>query len=418
MKSINEFIAASAVIIFPASVLVVDRVYGAVFLLVILLGMWQMVIYRKEIFPVSKGEKLFFFSLCIVMVTVVITTVVNDTDMARADRFLAPVLAIPAYYFFKRNLFDEKYLWIGLVLGALIAAGTAIYQVTGLDYCPIREVRATGAVHWIIFGDLALLLGVLSLAGTGWFVGKNKWMVTLPVLAFVAGMIASALSLSRGGWVAIPFLGIIFLWYSSKKISLKIYVMSFLLVILAVVSLYLLPQSGVQKRVEVTVMNIEQYSDSNDIDDKLRATSIGARFEMWKAAWLIFKDAPLIGVGWGDYTKKVRGLIIQKLINRHIGYYYHPHNQFLSALAKGGLLGLIAIIVLLMLPAAIYYRSINFIQDTKLNRLALAGLLLIVGFTSFSLSDSFLEHSRTIIFISFYMVVFMSIVLRGNRKGA
>ena len=105
MKSINEFIAASAVIIFPASVLVVDKVYGAVFLIVILLGIWQMVAYRKEIFPISKDEKLFFLSLCFVMVTVVITTVVNDTDMARADRFLALFLAIPAYYFFKRNLY-------------------------------------------------------------------------------------------------------------------------------------------------------------------------------------------------------------------------------------------------------------------------------------------------------------------------
>ncbi|MBT6701309.1 MAG: hypothetical protein HOB14_06575, partial [Gammaproteobacteria bacterium] len=134
MKSINEFIAASAVIIFPASVLVVDKVYGAVFLIVILLGIWQMVAYRKEIFPISKDEKLFFLSLCFVMVTVVITTVVNDTDMARADRFLALVFAVPAYFFIKRSLLNRGFIWFGLVLGSNVAFCIALYQVYWSDY--------------------------------------------------------------------------------------------------------------------------------------------------------------------------------------------------------------------------------------------------------------------------------------------
>ena len=158
MKSINEFIAASAVIIFPASVLVVDKVYGLVYLIVILLGIWQMIVHRKEIFPISKDERFFFFSLSIVMVTVVITTIANDTDMARADRFLAPILAIPAYIFFKRNLLNEKYVWFGLLIATLIVLSVAIYQVSYLTYCPINPIRASGAVHKIIFGDAQTFL--------------------------------------------------------------------------------------------------------------------------------------------------------------------------------------------------------------------------------------------------------------------
>jgi O-antigen ligase len=408
MKSINEYIAASAVIIFPASVLVVDKVYGAVFLIVILLGMWQMVTYRKEIFPISKDEKLFFFSLCFVMVTVVITTVVNDTDMARADRFLALVLAIPAYYFFKRNLFDEKYIWIGLILGALIAAGTAIYQVTGLTYCPIKPVRAHGAVHQIIFGDLALLMGVMSLASIGWFWQRKQWFILIPVLTFLAGIFASVLSLTRGGWVALPFLVLVFLGYTSKRLNSKVKAFSFSLLLFLIVSIYLIPLSGVKNRIDNSWVNIQSYVESQDVKDAARKTSFGSRLEMWKTAWLIFLENPVVGVGWGNYIIDADELVKKGIVGKDVAKYSHPHNQFMSALSKGGGLGFISIVVLYLLPMLIFYKVLS--GDTKPmnDRLALAGLLLLVAFLCFSLTEAILERSRSIIFFSFYLAVYMA----------
>ena len=412
MKSINEFIAASAVIIFPASVLVVDKVYGAVFLIVILLGIWQMVTYRKEIFPISKDEKLFFFSLCIVMVTVVITTVVNNTDMARADRFLAPVLAVPAYIFFKRYLFEEKYVWIGLLAGTLIAVVVAIYQV----FWQFHVWRAVGAVHEIIFGDLALVMGVMSLAGIGWFKEKKQWLIIIPALAFIAGIAASALSLSRGGWVALPFLLGLIIWYAFKSLSLKKGGGIFALLIIAIGSVYLIPQTGVQKRINLTKENINLYLNSHDVNDESRATSIGKRFEMWKAARIIFYRNVYVGTGWGGYSDQVQDMIRKGEINKSVGKYYHPHNQYLSALAKGGVLGLLGIVILILIPMVVFYRSINFSSKVKIDRLALAGLILLVAYIFFGLSEAILERSRTIIFFSFYLVVFMSLTMNIRQK--
>jgi O-antigen ligase len=413
MKSINEFIAASAVIIFPASVLVVDKVYGAVFLLVILLGMWQMVIYRKEIFPVSKGEKLFFFSLCIVMVTVVITTVVNDTDMARADRFLALVLAIPAYYFFRRYLSNEKYIWIGLVTGAFIAIGVAIYQV----FFMAKIWRATGVVNPIIFGDLALIMGVMSLAGIGWFRERKQWSISIPLLAISAGILASGLSQVRGAWVAFPFLILLFIWYSSKRVTFRARVLVFSLFVLTIVGIYLAPQTGVQKRVDKTFNNVSKYFSRDDVNDNSRLSSVGSRFEMWKASWIIFQDNPVVGGGWGNYTEKAQKLVDNGVINKNAAKFYHPHNQFVSALAKGGLLGFVAISILFLFPAIIFYKSIKNNSEPKYQHLSLAGLVLLIGFISFSLTESILERSRSIIFFSFYMAVFMAAVQIGQRKN-
>jgi O-antigen ligase len=406
MKSTNEFIAASAVIIFPASVLVVDKVYGLVFLIVILLGFWQMVTYRKEVFPISKEEKMFFFSLCIVLVSVFITTLVNDTGLARADRFLALVLTIPAYYYFKKNIFNEKYIWMGLVVGAVIAGGVAVFQVFG----PSHQWRATGVVHWIIFGDLALVMGVMSLAGIGWFQKQNKWVILFPVLAFIGGMVASALSLTRGGWIALPFLLLLLVWYSSKRLTLKSKVITYCLLMLMVGSIYFIPQTGVQQRMEQSMSIIERYSESKNVNDWVRHSSIGGRFEMWKAASLIFIDNPIVGVGWGNFAEKSREFVGQGLVNKSVGLVYHPHSQFFSALSKGGLFGFFAISILFFIPITIFYKSVRDKTEVMIQRQALAGLILVASFICFGLTEAILEKSRSIIFFSFYLSVFMAAI--------
>ena len=412
MNSINKFIAASAVIIFPASVLGMDKLHGLVFIIIFLLGLWLLFSDYKNIFPLLKDEKYFFFALSIVMVTVIITTLINNTDMARADRFLAPVMAIPVYLHFKRYLVDEKYLWIGLVLGALIAASIAIYQMFWLT----TFRRAAGVVNPIIFGDLSLLMGVMSLAGMAWFKAQKQWMIIIPALAMAAGLLASGLSLVRGGWLALPLLILLLMWYASKRLKLKVIFLGLSLMLLTVSSLYFVSQTGVQKRIAASWINLDRYLDSQDVNDKVRGASDGVRFEMWKAAWIIFKDNPVVGGGWGDYMEKAQALVDKGVVNKIAAKYYHPHNQFMSALAKGGLFGFLAISALFLFPAIIFYRSISHSNAAETRRLALAGLILIVGFVGFGLTESILERSRSIIFFSFYLAVLMALVQFSRHK--
>ena len=416
MNSINKFIAAAAVIIFPASVLGMDKLHGLVFIIIFLLGLWLLISDYKNIFPLLKEEKYFFFSLSIVMVTVIITTLVNNTDLARADRFMAPIMAIPMYLYFKRYLVDEKYLWIGLVLGALIAASVALYQVFWLEYKHWQTPRATGVVNPIIFGDLALLMGVISLAGMGWFKERKQWIVIIPAIAMAAGLLASGLSLVRGSWLTLPFLVLLLMWYASKRLKLKISLTGFSLMLLTIVSLYFLPQTGVQKRIALSWTNVDQYLDSQDVNDKVRQSSDGIRFEMWKAAWIIFKENPVVGGGWGDYMVKAQVLVDKGLVNKSAAISYHPHNQFLSALAKGGFQGFLAILMLFLFSAIIFYRSIGHSSAAETQRLALAGLILIVGFVGFSLTESILERSRSIIFFSFYLAALMALLQASRQR--
>ena len=410
MKVTANFISTSALILYPSSVLVVDHVSGAVFLIVLLAGLTTMFKRFSSLPPLTVQEKAFFIVVSLLFLTALITTYFNDTNLDRGDRFINLIMVIPVYVFFKCVDIKEKYLWSGLAIGTVAALIVGIYQVYG----PIHQSRATGAVHQILFGDLSLLLGVMSLAGYTWFRQQKERLVLIPFLVFLAGILASVISLTRGSWLALPFLSLIFIWILSRHLSTKKIVTIFGLLSLVVAIIYLTPQTGVQKRVDETVSNIDRYIKSTNVDDPVRSNSTGSRFEMWQAAWLIFKDNPVVGVGWGNYTDKAMELVEQGILNKEIAEFSHPHNQFMSALAKGGLLAFIALILLFIFPAFIFFRSLRDDTNPQVQRFALAGLILVIGFASFSLSESIFERSRSITFFSFYLAVFMSIVLRNR----
>jgi O-antigen ligase len=412
MSRINNIIAASSVIIFPATVLGVDKSSGLIFGVVVLLGLWQMIFHYKDILPISKEEVIFFFSLSILLLVAITTTYITKADFARADRFIGLVLVIPVYMYFKQNLTNEKYVWFGVIIGAYIAFIIALYQSYEAGY----QQRATGVVNGILFGNLSLIMGVMSLAGLGWFNKLKWWLLIFPILAFISGLLASALSLTRGGWLSLPFLILLFIWYISKRFSLRTNIISLGLVVVLVGGIYILPQTGVQKRIDTSLTNLHIYLDSENVNDAARSNSVGSRLEMWKAAWLIFVDHPIIGVGWGGYSQKAQELVNKGDINAIASKFYHPHNQYLSALAKSGLIGLIVIIIFYYLQAFVFSLCIRGSRQSEVHRLSLAGLILVVGFASFGLTEAVLERSKPVIFYAFYLAVFMALIQRSDQE--
>lgn len=414
MKKFFNFVSLLALIVFPTTILGFGKPSGAAYAVVILCGLASISIYRKDIFPVSQQEKKLFFSVSLFYFMALAVTLYLDTGIGNADRFLAMLLVIPSYLFFKIFPYDkEKYLWSGLVLGAFVSVGIGLYQVFG----PEQLTRARGVVHPILFGDISLIMGLMSLAGIGWFKAQNKWLVALPVLALVAGMLASALSLSRGAWVALPLIGILYFWYLMRFLTIKKVVVIVTFFVIGLSLVYLIPQTGVQKRIDNTLNNLTQYFDSQSVNDHIRTTSVGSRFEMWKAAWIIIKENPVTGVGWDQYTEKAEEVFDRGLVNKSAYKHTHPHNEFLSTLAKGGLLGFIGLMTLLLYPGYYFFRAIQQHTEPEIQRTALAGLILITGFACFGLSEAIFERSRPANFYSFYLAVLLAMVYSLSAKS-
>lgn len=101
--------------------------------------------------------------------------------------------------------------WLGICAGALGACVVALY-----DRLVLAQPRAGIEINAIPFGNLALLLGFLSLMAVLWWScrgprgGRSRWLLSLALLGALSGFLASLLSGTRGGWVAVPCLAGLF----------------------------------------------------------------------------------------------------------------------------------------------------------------------------------------------------------------
>lgn len=114
---------------------------------------------------------------------------------------LWPVLAATLLVWLRCYRPSPRHWWLGCCLGALSAGGIALYERLVLG-----EARADNGMNAIPFGNLALLLGGLSLLAALWW-GQapglsRRWRslgVALAASAALSGLLASLLSGTRGG---------------------------------------------------------------------------------------------------------------------------------------------------------------------------------------------------------------------------
>jgi len=147
----------------------------------------------------------------------------------------------------------------------------------------------------------------------------------------------------------------------------------------------------------------------------LMNTSVGQRFEMWRAAWHMFLEHPLLGIGTGAFYEEAQQMTHRGLIVPAAAQYDHPHSDFFDALSSRGMLGLLALFALLGVPAIYFLRALKSPEDTS-HAVGLAGLLLVCGFAIFGLTDTVFIHSMNISWYVIYVALFTALLKPGHAK--
>ena len=142
-------------------------------------------------------------------------------------------------------------------------------------------------------------------------------------------------------------------------------------------------------------------------------TSAGQRLEMWGVAWRLFLQAPLTGVGTGDYMSGAEQLVEEGEALPVTAIYDHPHNEFLDALSSRGLVGLAALLLLFGVPTWLFARSLGSPDPARMGA-SLGGLLVCIGFPGFGLSETLLVHSVTLGWYVIMTAIFMA-TAEGNE---
>ncbi|OGW46954.1 MAG: hypothetical protein A2078_08280 [Nitrospirae bacterium GWC2_57_9] len=263
------------------------------------------------------------------------------------------------------------------IIALLTYAGFIGHKKLMLPLAPLH-------VHHIWFSNLNAI-GLYAAAAFLLFPHRQrtKKIDGAVALFMLISLACIALSLSRTAWFGLLLTSLIMTALLSFMTRNR---KPFLLALLAIMGASLLLYGFspfVQYRISMIYSDIANYVSGYEV-----ATSLGARFLMWKAAFLMFLSNPLVGVGTGDYVLTMNRYMASGEFPGFLAEYNQPHNMYLFALATNGLLGLAALLF-------IFYRSFTFSipvlgnPETGQRALGFLAVATTVHFMIAGLTDSF-----------------------------
>ena len=218
-----------------------------------------------------------------------------------------------------------------------------------------------------------------------------KWLIFISWATFVACFGAIVISLSRGALLGLVVAVMVVMAVSSRR---TLFAMLALLTILALFlglgAMQLLP-AQISDRISEAVSNFGVF-DVREVKLTPENWPIVERMAMWQAAWYMYEDHPLLGVGIGNYVEAYKDYHMPGW-KKDKG---HAHNYYLNVLAEMGTVGLIAYLLLLTTFFTHIIRVIRRLSrspDYQLERYIVIGLLgALVALSMHNIFDDLFVH--------------------------
>ncbi|NGZ86513.1 O-antigen ligase family protein [Duganella aceris] len=267
---------------------------------------------------------------------------------------------------------SRKALWWGLIAGTCAGCVFIVYQRWGMGID-----RPGGLINSITFGDIMLCMGLMCLAGMLDFSGRAAiW----PGIGALAGLIGSIATGTRGGWIAVLLSSLLLLRHG-HVLRGRLRKGLALLGLALLVSTYFVPQTGARDRIDQGISDVRQYLGGGET-----YTNVGIRFELWRAAAKVIRHHPLLGASGPTVRAEMEQLVADGQAHPYVLEFEHFHNDILQALVFGGVIGLIAWSLTLLLPFLFFLKQMRKEKCAR-NAPALAGMLLVLSYFSFGLTE-------------------------------
>lgn len=303
------------------------------------------------------------------------------------------------------------------VLAYSIALGCVSSGILAIMQFPVLG-RSEGYTNAIRFGNIAILLGVAC-----WFFAVVKlfkwWERAFFVVAGCMGMLASFLSLSRGGWLLLLLVPFVFIFFAENK-KLKVKIFTLMCVANVACLLVIASVPALNSRIELAEKEVHGYLENRDAYVE---SSVGARLEQWRLGWKLGLEKPI--TGWGDQGIKEGKRLHIESGDAHpsIVKINHTHNDIVEMWASRGVVGVLFILFVYIVPGYIFFphsRKIKKIsEDNKILFIALhlTGFLIPVGYFIFGWTDLFFNLS---IGHNFYIfsLIFILAAIEWMKKNA
>jgi O-antigen ligase len=299
-------------------------------------------------------------------------------------------------------------LWLGAAGGALLGAGFVAWQRLALGM-----TRPGGLLNPITFGDLSLCLALLALVGAA--TARSAAARRIAALGIGAGIAASLLTGSRGGWLALAPVFILLAWHRDllpRRLALGVPLLACALALGA----YALPQTGVRERIAVGISDVQLYLAGNPV-----ATSIGVRLDLWRAALRLAAEHPSTGLDTPAYKRRMRSWVAAGELSPAVFAPPEPphlHNDALQALVTRGIPGLCAWAGLLLAPFLFFRAQLRRATAPGPQRsAALAGMLVVLAYATFGLTEVIFWSMKGSLFYALMVFLLMGWCLSDVDDG-
>ncbi|WP_280545707.1 O-antigen ligase family protein [Halomonas sp. 11-S5] len=369
---------------------------------------------RYRLAQLSVPDRQLAVAFCLLGVAQLIACIVSPQGTRGVPLVLAAWLAVPALLQLRTTPPSLASWWGGLATGGMLTGASALWQALVQG-----DQRPDGiGLNPIIYGNLSLLTGLLCLAGLGWalHVHDRKWFWLL-MLGAIGGVVASGFAGARGGWIALPPVAWVFLrgWRHGQGHLLRPWAWRSLLILLLAVplALYLTPDTRVKERVDEAVAEFQAY-----VAHPERPSSVSSRIALWRGAWQLVREAPVLGHGQAGFDEGMARLVARpgSPFGAHLLEFWHPHQDLLDAWVRRGLLGLGVLLALYLLPWW-HFRGGRRADAGGNTALALAGALVPVAYLGFGLTYGVLAYpAGLLVFLGWLMVPWVLVDSSSPRR--
>lgn len=334
----------------------------------------------------------------------------HQDSLKYLDQAIRYLLAIPVLIALRRVPVRVEWLWLGIAIGLLGAAGVAWWQLYQLSL-PRAEGFLTTAIP---FADISLTMAVWCLLG-GWWAGAQRrlgWTV-LMLAGALAGAYAFIAAATRGGLVALPVLAVLIAIALLKREHLRAIVAACIALAAATMVLFtLLPSSQfAEGRYADTVTEWHNYMEKGDASN-----NVGSRLEAWKAALISIPEKPLLGWGHADYEVQAQHLADTGRVNSVGANLSNTHNNFIEIWLHQGALGLIAFLAL-MITSFWYFCQRLRAPDLTVRILACCGASLPAAFAMYGLTQVILGRNNGVMFFAVSLAVLWAAMRQAEERA-
>jgi O-antigen ligase len=411
LRSWDAWVLGALIALYPSAVWSISSAGSVIFQLLGIGGLLVLIVSHR--WPCDRDETRCALALALFVVATAAAWSIHgfeSSDYQLLRRHLLFLVAVLALIWLAWRRPASSWFWWGIVTSSYLVGLMGIILL-----CKFNSFR-NGIVEYtqanpIFFGQISTLVALLSAVAMGYFYRRRPGLAFVPLVGASLAMVASIGSQTRGAWIALPVLLALLLW-NARRVLLRRVGITALGLLVSLGLLTTLPDwELVERRAARAVADVQAFASE---DQARTESSANVRLQLWTAGLEAWAENPVIGAGKDGYFRYLRQGVEEGRLHPVAAKYLIAHNQYVASLAYYGLLGGIVLLGVFVVPGAVFFRRWRSAATREGRELGLAGLVVVIAFAHYGLTDSVFEQRSTIIMYSLMTVALLAIRSRGQ----